>query len=170
MHVIPVVEKNPRHFPAVLRRGKGHHSRNPPRGSFPHFSVFCLWRSRTKALSMSNSSAAIRVFRGCRVLLARARSSASAAKPSKASTTETKVSTAKEKPKARTKSSASSSPRSTPSRPSGIQKVTPVSPALAEFLKSPEASRSDAVKQIWSYIKLHDLQVLSLDQSARCLS
>ncbi|OWM83261.1 upstream activation factor subunit spp27 [Punica granatum] len=114
---------------------------------------------------MSNSSTAMRVFRGCRALLAPAPSSAAAAakpskvaapaKPSKAApATAVAASSAQEKPKARKKPS----PRSTPSRPSGIQKVTPVSPALAEFLKSPEASRSDAVKQIWSYIKLHDLQ------------
>lgn len=114
---------------------------------------------------MSSSSAAMRVLRGCRALLAPARSSASiasTAKPSKGSTAAAAATSAKEKPKSRTKSSASSSPRKTPGRPSGIQKVTPVSPALAEFLNSPEASRSDAVKQIWSYIKLHDLQVLFL--------
>lgn len=132
-----------------------------PEGRATIIVTLYLYRSSSrKALSMSSSSTAVRVFRGCRALLGPARSSASAAKPSKASATGTTASSAKEKPKARKKSSASSPPRSTPSRPSGIQKVTPVSPALAEFLQCHEASRSDAVKQIWSYIKLHDLQVL----------
>lgn len=43
-------------------------------------------------------------------------------------------------------------------RPAGILKVTQVSPALSNFLGVSEASRTDAVKQIWSYIKLHNLQ------------
>jgi len=43
-------------------------------------------------------------------------------------------------------------------RPTGILKITPVSPALRQFLGAPEASRTDAVKKIWEYIKLHNLQ------------
>ncbi|KAK4752368.1 hypothetical protein SAY87_021166 [Trapa incisa] len=111
---------------------------------------------------MSSSSAAMGVLRGCRALLSPARSSASTASssnPSKVSKAAAGAATsAGEKPKARTKSPESSSPRRAPERPSGILKVTPVSPALAKFLNSSEASRTDAVKKIWSYIKLHDLQ------------
>ncbi|KAK4743945.1 hypothetical protein SAY87_010257 [Trapa incisa] len=114
---------------------------------------------------MSSSTAAM-VFRGCRALLSSARSASTASSvkaavqgPSKVSKAAAAAATsAVEKPKARTKSPASSSPRKTPERPSGILKVTAVSPALAKFLNSPEASRTEAVKKIWSYIKLHDLQ------------
>lgn len=42
---------------------------------------------------------------------------------------------------------------------SGIFKSVQVSPALASFLGMSETSRSEAVKQIWSYIKLNNLQV-----------
>ncbi|MBA0827259.1 hypothetical protein Goarm_012048 [Gossypium armourianum] len=44
-------------------------------------------------------------------------------------------------------------------RPTGISKVTPVSPALGQFLGAQQASRTEAVKQIWSYIKSQNLQV-----------
>ncbi|MBA0878400.1 hypothetical protein Goshw_007248 [Gossypium schwendimanii] len=47
-------------------------------------------------------------------------------------------------------------------RPTGISKVTPVSPALGQFLGAQQASRTEAVKQIWSYIKSQNLQVVSL--------
>ncbi|KAK6918063.1 SWIB/MDM2 domain [Dillenia turbinata] len=40
----------------------------------------------------------------------------------------------------------------------GIVKLTPVSPAMQEFLGVSEASRTDAVKKVWDYIKLHNLQ------------
>ncbi|KAH1105769.1 hypothetical protein J1N35_009537 [Gossypium stocksii] len=43
-------------------------------------------------------------------------------------------------------------------RPTGISKVTPVSPALGRFLGAQQASRTEAVKQIWSYIKSQNLQ------------
>lgn len=43
-------------------------------------------------------------------------------------------------------------------RPTGISKVTPVSPALGQFLGAQQASRTEAVKQIWSYIKSQNLQ------------
>ncbi|KAK4748030.1 hypothetical protein SAY87_014616 [Trapa incisa] len=107
-----------------------------------------------------SSSTVARVFGGGRALLGPARSAAAVTKPSKASATRTNACSAKEEPKEKTKPFSSSSPKpsSIPSRPTGIQKVTPVSPALAKFLQSDEASRSGAVKKIWSYIKLHDLQ------------
>ncbi|KAJ1380932.1 SWIB/MDM2 domain [Sesbania bispinosa] len=41
----------------------------------------------------------------------------------------------------------------------GIQKVVPVSSELGKFLGSPEVSRTDAVKRVWEYIKLQNLQV-----------
>ncbi|GKU96034.1 hypothetical protein SLEP1_g9314 [Rubroshorea leprosula] len=40
----------------------------------------------------------------------------------------------------------------------GIMKPIPVSPQLGSFLGASEASRADAVKKIWEYIKLHNLQ------------
>ncbi|KAF5725769.1 SWIB complex BAF60b domain-containing family protein [Tripterygium wilfordii] len=102
------------------------------------------------------SFATSRVFKACRALLAPARSSAAAATASKASSTASKASStvtgkikAKPKPKLTTPTS---------SKPTGILKVTPVSPALGDFLGSPESSRTEAVKKIWAHIKLHNLQ------------
>lgn len=46
-----------------------------------------------------------------------------------------------------------------PKRVPGIMKVHSVSPALAEFLGTPEASRSGAIKKIWEYVKSQNLQV-----------
>ncbi|XP_009625777.1 protein TRI1 [Nicotiana tabacum] len=43
-------------------------------------------------------------------------------------------------------------------RPKGILKPQPVSPALGKFLGTAEASRTDAVKKVWEYIKTHNLQ------------
>ncbi|PIN12549.1 hypothetical protein CDL12_14838 [Handroanthus impetiginosus] len=54
------------------------------------------------------------------------------------------------------------------SRPTGILKVQPVSPALAKFLGSPEASRSGAVKKIWEYVKSHNLQNPSNKREIYC--
>lgn len=73
----------------------------------------------------------------CRALMAAAKSAA-------ASTAATATMAAK--PKA-------------PARATGILKVQSVSPALAKFLGSPEASRSGAIKKIWEYVKSHNLQV-----------
>lgn len=97
------------------------------------------------------SSAAARVFNGCRALLAPAKASAAAA--SKTKPTTTKKPRAKSPAKPRTPRSPGTS------KPTGIVKVIPVSPALANFLGASEASRADAVRQIWSYIKAHNLQV-----------
>ncbi|XP_020217548.1 protein TRI1 [Cajanus cajan] len=41
---------------------------------------------------------------------------------------------------------------------SGIQKVVPVSSELGHFLGAPQVSRTDAVKRVWEYIKLQNLQ------------
>ncbi|XP_055820891.1 protein TRI1-like [Solanum dulcamara] len=43
-------------------------------------------------------------------------------------------------------------------RPTGILKPQPVSPALGSFLGTKEASRADAVKKVWEYIKTQNLQ------------
>lgn len=43
--------------------------------------------------------------------------------------------------------------------PRGITKARPVSPAMQELLGVAEIPRTQAVKQIWNYIKQHDLQV-----------
>lgn len=77
----------------------------------------------------------------CRALMAAAKSSAAAATPAPAN------------PQA-------------PARAAGILKVHTVSPALAEFLGSPEASRSVAIKKIWEYIKSNNLQVQNLPCTA----
>jgi hypothetical protein len=41
----------------------------------------------------------------------------------------------------------------------GIQKVVPVTSELGSFIGSPEVSRTEAVKKVWDYIKLQNLQV-----------
>ncbi|XP_045813725.1 upstream activation factor subunit UAF30-like [Trifolium pratense] len=40
----------------------------------------------------------------------------------------------------------------------GIQKVVPVTSELGSFIGSPEVSRTEAVKKVWEYIKLQNLQ------------
>ncbi|PSS24540.1 Upstream activation factor subunit spp27 like [Actinidia chinensis var. chinensis] len=41
---------------------------------------------------------------------------------------------------------------------SAILKPAPISPALRQFLGAPEAARTEAVKKVWEYIKIHNLQ------------
>ncbi|KAH7571601.1 hypothetical protein ACOSQ2_014500 [Xanthoceras sorbifolium] len=97
-----------------------------------------------------SSSAAARVFNGCRALFAPAKgASASASSVKKKATTAVKKPRPKSPPKPRP---------SNPNRSYGIFKVGPISPALAGLLGSSQASRTDAVRQIWSYIKTHNLQ------------
>ncbi|XVF30639.1 hypothetical protein REPUB_Repub16aG0075800 [Reevesia pubescens] len=110
-----------------------------------------------------------RVFTGLRSLLASpaaaATSSAAAAKfSSSAAATAAKSATSKVAQKTPKKATTSkpkkekpATPRST-TRATGIFKQTPVSPALGRFLGAQEASRTEAVKQIWTYIKSHNLQ------------
>ncbi|KAJ9185688.1 hypothetical protein P3X46_005288 [Hevea brasiliensis] len=93
------------------------------------------------------SFAASRVFKGCRALLAPTKSAASTTTTAASKSKATKAAARKQKPNP-----------TKPLKPSGILKVTPVSPALRDFLGVPESSRSDAVKNIWSYIKQHNLQ------------
>ncbi|XP_074294155.1 upstream activation factor subunit spp27-like [Silene latifolia] len=45
----------------------------------------------------------------------------------------------------------------------------PVSPILKDFLGgTPEASRGEAVKKVWAYIKLHNLQVCICKKQIIC--
>ncbi|PPS00840.1 hypothetical protein GOBAR_AA19843 [Gossypium barbadense] len=83
-----------------------------------------------------------RLYKGFKELLA---SSATAAKTWKKPTTS--------KPKTKKPAALRSE-----TRPTGISKVTPVSPALGQFLGAQQASRTEAVKQIWFYIKSQNLQ------------
>ncbi|XP_027113579.1 uncharacterized protein [Coffea arabica] len=124
-----------------------------------------------------------RVFRGTRVLLEAAKaatkhssssstssSAATAAatakkKPPTGATTKAAASrsksttaAAKPKPNAKPKTKPVKQPRAPPSPNSGVFKLTPVSPALNDFLGVSESSRSDAVKKVWEHIKLNNLQ------------
>ncbi|KAL5539619.1 hypothetical protein UlMin_042305 [Ulmus minor] len=57
------------------------------------------------------------------------------------------------------KAASASAKASKPARTNtGILKVVPVSSALGNFLGTSEASRSEAVKKVWDYVKLHNLQ------------
>jgi upstream activation factor subunit UAF30 len=120
----------------------------------------------------SYHSCGMRVFRGCRALLAPAKSAAAdVANAKSTTTTATTRSKPKPKPKPRpakainqaTGTGLSSPELKAPKRetagPRGIMKAGPISPALQTFLGVPEASRSGAVKQIWSYVKSQNLQV-----------
>lgn len=51
---------------------------------------------------------------------------------------------------------------------SGIMKPARVSPQLGKFLEASEASRTEAVKKIWQYIKLHNLQNPANKREIRC--
>ncbi|KAK2987217.1 hypothetical protein RJ640_026067 [Escallonia rubra] len=105
-----------------------------------------------------------RVFNGCRVLFAAAKSSAAAPKPpsSAAADPPKKAAAAAAKPK------APATEKKAPTRTGGIQKPVPVSPALHQFLGVHEASRADAVKKIWEYVKLHNLQNPDDKRQIRC--
>ncbi|OMO95184.1 hypothetical protein CCACVL1_05510 [Corchorus capsularis] len=83
--------------------------------------------------------------------------SAAAAAAAKSTTSKVASKTPKKAATPKPKASKPAAPRTT-----GINKVTPVSPALGQFLGTQQASRTEAVKQIWTYIKSHNLQVLSL--------
>ncbi|XP_022980440.1 protein TRI1-like [Cucurbita maxima] len=111
----------------------------------------------------SGFSNGIRVFRGCRALLAPSKSSATVPPAAVKSRTTSKSNTEpKEKTPPRSDVAAAAAPKPKVkremTRSTGFLKVLQVSPALGNFLGVSEASRTDAVKQIWSYIKLHNLQ------------
>lgn len=98
------------------------------------------------AAAPSSSSVAVAKF-----------SSASASVAAKSATSKV----AKKTPK-KAKSEKKPAAPGTPIRPTGIFKLAPVSPALGQFLGAQQASRTDAVKQIWTYIKSRNLQVRSI--------
>ncbi|KAL6130464.1 hypothetical protein ACLB2K_068843 [Fragaria x ananassa] len=108
-----------------------------------------------------SSSTAISVFRGCRALLAPAKSSSST---STAGASAVKVAAAaapksKAKAKAKPKTNADAiKPKRNVNMNAGIMKPRPISPALGSFLGAAESSRAEAVKQIWDHIKLNSLQ------------
>ncbi|XP_061997978.1 upstream activation factor subunit spp27 [Rosa rugosa] len=105
-----------------------------------------------------SSFTAIRIFRGCRALLAPAKSSTSTAGTAVKVAAAAPKSKAKAKPKPKAEADAIK-PKRNVNRNAGILKPTPISPALGSFLGgAPESSRAEAVKQIWSHIKLHNLQ------------
>lgn len=63
-------------------------------------------------------------------------------------------------PSATTKAAAAATTATKPlGRPKGITLPKPVSPTLAEFLGTNEASRAEAIKKIWDYVKSKGLQV-----------
>ncbi|XWS64953.1 hypothetical protein CRYUN_Cryun05aG0048500 [Craigia yunnanensis] len=106
-----------------------------------------------------------RVFKGFRSLLASPASLSSAtAEFSSASAATAKSATSKVAKKTPKKPTTSKPKTEKPAasrtmiRPTGIFKLTPVSPALGQFLGAQQASRTEAVKQIWTYIKSQNLQ------------
>lgn len=70
----------------------------------------------------------------------------------------TKKSAAKPKAKPKPKPKPDSLAKKKTPRTTGIFKATTVSPALAQFLGTGETTRTDAVKEVWTYVKSHDLQ------------
>ncbi|KAJ8650623.1 hypothetical protein MRB53_003646 [Persea americana] len=85
-----------------------------------------------------------RVFGGCRALMAAAKAAAKGA--------------AADSPNPRRSAAAAAKEKTATTRSTGILKVVPVSPAMRSFLGVPEISRTEAIKKIWEYIKLNDLQ------------
>ncbi|XP_010463811.1 PREDICTED: protein TRI1-like [Camelina sativa] len=109
------------------------------------------------------SSVAAMVFMRCRSLLIPVSSSTSYVLSSSRGVVSTAGSTKKPAAKTKTKptpkpNAKSDSPVKKTPRSTGIFKVTPVSPVLAQFLGTGETTRTDAIKGIWTYIKSHDLQ------------
>ncbi|KAL0429353.1 UNVERIFIED_CONTAM: Upstream activation factor subunit UAF30 [Sesamum radiatum] len=94
-------------------------------------------------------------FRASRAVLAAARSATPLTKP------DISPSSTKKPTVAAAASAASKSPKVPKEKKvstSGIMKPTPVSLALQSVVGAPEVSRVEAVKKIWAYIKLHNLQ------------
>ncbi|ONK58875.1 uncharacterized protein A4U43_C08F630 [Asparagus officinalis] len=81
-----------------------------------------------------------RVFQGCRVLMAAAKSG-----------TKSTAASSTEKPKN-----------------IGLMKPLPVSPALKKFVGAAEVSRAEAVKKIWEHIKSNNLQNPANKREIRC--
>ncbi|EYU27179.1 hypothetical protein ABFS82_02G130100 [Erythranthe guttata] len=86
-------------------------------------------------------------LRGTRALFAAAAKSAAPLPKTNVASTSSKKPAAAAKPSKEKKASTS-----------GIMKPTPISPTLQSLVGAPEISRVGAVKKIWEYIKLHNLQ------------
>ncbi|KAK7406987.1 hypothetical protein VNO78_08625 [Psophocarpus tetragonolobus] len=56
----------------------------------------------------------------------------------------------------------------TPRVNTGIQKVVPVSSELGNFIGASEVSRTEAIKKVWTYIKLQNLQNPSNKKEVFC--
>nr|XP_043610648.1 upstream activation factor subunit spp27-like [Erigeron canadensis] len=110
---------------------------------------------------MASYGGARRVFTGCRTLLAAAKSStATTTIPKPTPTTVTPKKNNKQIKKSTTQGAKVEKIKKIRSPVvSGISKPSPISPALGLFLGGvSEYPRTDAVKKIWDYIKLHQLQ------------
>ncbi|XP_024983558.1 upstream activation factor subunit UAF30-like [Cynara cardunculus var. scolymus] len=105
-------------------------------------------------------ASAARVFNGCRSLCAAAKS----ATPKTTATAATTTTAAKKKSTVKKSAEKPAKKLKQPSterivKPVGILKPSPISPALGDFLGGvSESPRTEAVKKIWEYIKLHELQ------------
>ncbi|KAJ6834640.1 upstream activation factor subunit spp27 [Iris pallida] len=89
-----------------------------------------------------------RVLGGSRVLMSAAKKSSSS-----------RVSSPAAAKKKRVSSPAEVSAEMKEEKPtSGFMKPLPVSPAMKDFVGSPEISRGLVIKKIWEHIKLHNLQ------------
>ncbi|KAL0397486.1 UNVERIFIED_CONTAM: hypothetical protein Scaly_0197000 [Sesamum calycinum] len=97
-------------------------------------------------------------FRASRAVLAAARSATPLTKPD-ISPSSTKKPTVASAAAASAASKSPKVPKEKKASTSGIMKPTPVSLALQSVVGAPEVSRVEAVKKIWAYIKLHNLQV-----------
>ncbi|XP_073030447.1 upstream activation factor subunit UAF30-like [Primulina eburnea] len=86
------------------------------------------------------------LFRGCRALY-------SAAKSAAAPSPKPNISASSNKPAA-----AAAGTKDKKSSPTGLLKAKPVSPTLRNFVGASEISRAEALKKVWGYIKLHNLQ------------
>ncbi|KAL4561490.1 hypothetical protein LXL04_033656 [Taraxacum kok-saghyz] len=99
-----------------------------------------------------------RVFNGCRTLFAAAKSATPKSTATAATTTTAAKKTAVKKPTEKPAKKPKQASAEKSLKPVGILKPTPISPALGHFLGVSESARTEAVKKIWQYIKLHELQ------------
>ncbi|XP_038906873.1 upstream activation factor subunit spp27-like [Benincasa hispida] len=104
---------------------------------------------------MASGRNGTRFFRGCRTLFDSLKSTTQAYSSTPAVSAKGKL---KASNTAVSGQKSVAGPKKVVNRSTGIFKSFPVSPALAGFLGMSETSRSEAVKQIWAYIKLNNLQ------------
>ncbi|KAL6575552.1 hypothetical protein OROHE_000929 [Orobanche hederae] len=103
------------------------------------------------------------LLRGSRALFAAAKSATSVPKAN--------ISPPATKKPSSTAAAATKSPKKAKVKKpaiSGIMRTSPISPTLQSVVGAPEVSRVEAVKKIWEYIKLHNLQLyMSLEKWGR---